>query len=78
MNGDVENSRPVEPEVDNRVTPEMSKILDEVQLQWLEPKSEQITSAAPSISKFDDKPSLWIWLLAFISRSSPHPQRLSL
>ncbi|WP_310487091.1 hypothetical protein [Chamaesiphon sp. VAR_69_metabat_338] len=78
MNGDAEDSRPAEPEVASQVTPEMSKILDEVELQWLEPKSEQITSAVQSLPKFDDKPSFWIWLLAFISRSSPHPQQLSL
>ena len=74
MNGDAEDSRPAEPEVDNRVTPEMSQILDEVELQWLEPKSEQIPAAAQSISKFDEKPSFWILMLAFISRSSSHCQ----
>ncbi|WP_295618528.1 hypothetical protein [Chamaesiphon sp. GL140_3_metabinner_50] len=43
MNEDAQDSHPVEPEVDNRVTPEMSQILDEVELQWLEPKSDRIT-----------------------------------
>jgi hypothetical protein len=77
MNGDAEDSCPAEPEVASQVTPEMSKILDEVELQWLEPKPERITATTQSIYQLDDKPSCWIWLLAFISRS-PHPQQLSL
>ena len=74
MNGDAEDSRPADPEAAIPATPEMSKILEEVELQWLEPKSEQITSAAQSISKFDEKPSFWILMLAFISRSSSRCQ----
>jgi hypothetical protein len=74
MNGDAENSRPVDPEAVIPATPEMSKILDEVELQWLEPKPEQITAAAQSLSKFDEKPSFWILMLAFISRSSSRCQ----
>lgn len=69
MNGDAEDSRPDDPEAASLFTPEMSKILDEVELQWLEPKPDPITPAAQS-SKFDEKPSFWISLLVFLSRPS--------
>jgi hypothetical protein len=44
MNGDVEDSS-IDSDCDaaNRVTAEMSKIVDEVELQWLEPIAENIT-----------------------------------
>jgi hypothetical protein len=42
MNGDTEDSRPA-PETAIPVTPEMSQIIDELELQWLEPKSDRIT-----------------------------------
>jgi hypothetical protein len=44
MNGDVEDpSIESDCEVANQVTAEMSKIVDEVELQWLEPTAENIT-----------------------------------
>jgi hypothetical protein len=44
MNGDVEDSSiESDCEVANQVTAEMSKIVDEVELQWLEPIAENIT-----------------------------------
>ena len=71
MDADTDEGRPVDP---SQFTPEMSKIIDEVELQWLEPKSEQITATATSIYKFDEKPSFWISIAAFISRSRTNPQ----
>ena len=67
MNGDAEDSRPADPEVASQVTPEMSEIIDELELQWLEPQSPQITTTTP-IYQFDEKPSFWILMLAFIHR----------
>jgi predicted DNA binding CopG/RHH family protein len=67
MNGDAEDSRPADPEVASQVTPEMSQIIDELELQWLEPQSPQITPTTP-IYQFDEKPSFWILMLAFIHR----------
>ncbi len=58
MNGDAEDSRPADPDAAISITPEMSKILDEVELQWLEPKLKQTT--AQPLSKFDEKLSFWI------------------
>ena len=43
MNGDAEDSRPADPETAVPVTPEMSQIIDELELQWLEPTSARIT-----------------------------------
>ena len=42
MNGDAE-SRPADSGSAIPVTPEMSQIIDELELQWLEPKSDRIT-----------------------------------
>ncbi len=44
MNGDVED-RPIESDCEAaiQITAEMSKIVDEVELQWLEPTAENIT-----------------------------------
>jgi hypothetical protein len=45
-----------------------------LELQWLEPKSEQITTTTP-ISTFDKEPSFWISIAALISQSWTNPQR---
>jgi hypothetical protein len=75
MNADADEGCIVDPDVASQVTPEMSQIIDELELQWLEPKSEQI--ATTPISTFDEKPSFWISIAAFISRTWTNPQRVS-
>jgi hypothetical protein len=51
MNGDVEDPlMESDCEVANQVTAEMSKIVDEVELQWLEPTDENITLSIEPIS----------------------------
>jgi hypothetical protein len=72
MDADADEGCSVDPETSIPVTPEMSQMLDELELQWLEPKSEQITTTP--ISTFDKEPSFWILMLAFISRSGMSPQ----
>jgi predicted DNA binding CopG/RHH family protein len=72
MNADADEGCIVDPDVASQVTPEMSQIIDELELQWLEPKSAQI--ATTPISTFDEQPSFWISMLAFISRSSSRYQ----
>ena len=67
MDADAEDSRPADPELAIPVTPEMSQIIDELELQWLEPKSKQITTTP--IYQFDEKLSFWISIAAFIFRS---------
>ncbi len=67
MNADADEGRPVDPESAIPVTPEMSQIIDELELQWLEPKSKQITTTP--IYQFNEKPSFWISIVAFIFRS---------
>jgi hypothetical protein len=72
MNADADEGCIVDPETAIPVTLEMSQIIDELELQWLEPKSAQITTTP--ISKFDEKPSFWILMAAFISRTWTNPQ----
>ncbi len=43
MNGDAQDSRPADPEIASQVTPEMSEIIDELELQWLEPTTDRLT-----------------------------------
>ena len=79
MNADADEGCPIAP---SQFTPEMSKIIDEVELQWLEPTSEQMNEPAKTIlhdrdtnvkeqssHTENDKPSFWMLLLAFASRS---------
>jgi hypothetical protein len=78
MDADADEGRPVDP---SQFTPEMSQILDEVELQWLEPTSAQIIEPTKTILQGtgcanersslteNDKPSFWMLLLAFASRS---------
>jgi hypothetical protein len=75
MNADADEGCIVDPDVASQITPEMSQIIDELELQWLEPKSEQITTTP--ISTFDKEPSFWISIAAFISRLRTNPQRVS-
>jgi predicted DNA binding CopG/RHH family protein len=75
MDADADEGCIVAPETAIPVAPEMSQIIDELELQWLEPKSEQITTTP--ISKFDKEPSFWISIAAFISRLRTNPQRVS-
>jgi hypothetical protein len=73
MDADADEGCIVDPETAIPVTLEMSQIIDELELQWLEPKSAQITATTP-ISKFDEKLSFWISIAAFISRTWTNPQ----
>jgi hypothetical protein len=74
MDADADEGCSVNPETAIPVTPEMSQIIDELELQWLEPKSEQITTTTP-ISTFDKEPSFWISIAALISQSWTNQQR---
>ena len=75
MNADADEGCIVDPDAAIPVTPEMSQIIDELELQWLEPKSAQF--ATTPISTFDEKPSFWISISVFISRLRTNPQRAS-
>jgi predicted DNA binding CopG/RHH family protein len=76
MNADADEGCIVDPDVASQVTPEMSQIIDELELQWLEPKSAQIITTP--ISTFGEQPSFfWISIAAFISRLRTNPQRVS-
>lgn len=63
MDADADEGCVVDPETAIPVTLEMSQIIDELELQWLEPKSAQITTT--SMSNFDEKLSFWISIAAF-------------
>jgi hypothetical protein len=73
MDADADEGCIVDPETAIPITPEMSQIIDELELQWLEPKPEQITTTTP-ISTFDKEPSFWILIAAFISQSRTNRQ----